>query len=169
MRKILLLPLICLLLTGCTIGIARQGESTPTALPPTPTPTCTAQPTLTPTTWPPESTEPPMPSPTLPAPTPSSIPTALPTPAPTAIEEASTGPTILYFRASVEEADPGDTVVLEWASTGATKAILYRIPSPGGTWTRPARSHTRFRPKNGTGPWFNSTYLTKRRTMLSPA
>jgi hypothetical protein len=126
MRKILLLPLICLLLTGCTIGIVRRVESTPTALPPTPT--CTVQQTSTPTTQSPEPTQPPTPSPTLLAPTPSPIPTAFKTPAPTAVEEASTGPAILYFRSSVEEADPGDTVVLEWASTGATKAILCRIP-----------------------------------------
>lgn len=128
MHKMLLLSLICLTLTGCTIGIARQEEPTPTAPPPTPTPAHTVQLTLTPTTQPPETTQTSTPSPTPLTPTPSPIPTALPTPAPTVIEEASTGPTILYFRASVEEADPGDTITLEWASTGATKAILYRIP-----------------------------------------
>jgi hypothetical protein len=41
------------------------------------------------------------------------------------------GPVILYFRATVEEADPGDTIVLEWDSTGGTRATLYAIPPSG--------------------------------------
>ena len=64
---------------------------------------------------------------TAPAVTP--MPTAAPTfppPAPTAESPMATtaplptatgtpeGPAILYFRATVEEADPGDTIVLEW-------------------------------------------------------
>lgn len=41
------------------------------------------------------------------------------------------GPVIRYLRANVEEADPGDTIVLAWESTGGTKAILYPIPPSG--------------------------------------
>ena len=41
------------------------------------------------------------------------------------------GPTILYFRANVPTADPGDTILLEWESLGATSASLARI-EPGG-------------------------------------
>lgn len=44
-------------------------------------------------------------------------PTAVP---PTAVA----GPTILYFRANVAIADPGQTVVLDWSSTGATQAVI---------------------------------------------
>jgi hypothetical protein len=38
---------------------------------------------------------------------------------------------IRYFRANVEEADPGDTIVLEWESVGAAEASLFYIPSSG--------------------------------------
>lgn len=41
------------------------------------------------------------------------------------------GPTIHYFRANVEIADPGDTIQLEWASTGGVSASLWRINRGG--------------------------------------
>jgi len=47
------------------------------------------------------------------------------------IMSAPDGPTIHYFRANVEIADPGDTIQLEWASTGGDSASLWRI-SRGG-------------------------------------
>jgi len=42
-------------------------------------------------------------------------------------KETNAGPIVHYFRANVKEADPGDTIVLEWSSSGATAAVLYPI------------------------------------------
>ncbi|UCC63552.1 MAG: hypothetical protein JSV36_00390, partial [Anaerolineae bacterium] len=42
-------------------------------------------------------------------------------------EETGIGPVIHHFQADVEEADPGDTITLEWSSSGATAATLYPI------------------------------------------
>lgn len=42
-------------------------------------------------------------------------------------KEANAGPIVHYLRANVKEADPGDTIVLEWSSSGATAAVLYPI------------------------------------------
>ena len=77
-------------------------------MPPTPTPLPTATPVpSTPTSVPP-------------TPTPSHTP--LPTP--------GEGPTIVYFRANVTEADPGETITLEWRSSGGTQAWLnYLLPT----------------------------------------
>lgn len=47
------------------------------------------------------------------------------------VAAAPPGPTIHYFRANVEIADPGETIQLEWASTGGVSASLWRI-SRGG-------------------------------------
>jgi hypothetical protein len=44
---------------------------------------------------------------------------------------AKSGLTIHYFRADVDIADPGDTIQLEWHSTGAVIGALSRL-SPGG-------------------------------------
>ncbi|MBN1922454.1 MAG: hypothetical protein JW892_14500 [Anaerolineae bacterium] len=41
------------------------------------------------------------------------------------------GPVIHFFRADVEIADPGDTILLEWASSGATGATLYHLLPTG--------------------------------------
>ena len=41
------------------------------------------------------------------------------------------GPVIHFFRANVEIANPGDTIILEWASEDATAAVLYRILPTG--------------------------------------
>jgi len=76
---------------------------------------------LTPTP-PPSAPTPVPPTPTPVPPTPTPAPTSTPTPA---------GLAILYFRANVTEANPGDTITLEWASTGATKAILYHLMPTG--------------------------------------
>ncbi|MBN1875966.1 MAG: hypothetical protein JXA33_17210 [Anaerolineae bacterium] len=40
-------------------------------------------------------------------------------------------PVIHYFRANVTEADPGDTLILEWNSEGATEAVLYTLLPSG--------------------------------------
>lgn len=90
---------------------------TPTPAPeqPTPTPTPTlavSQLTSTPLPNTPALT-------TSPRPTVTRTPTAVP-PTPT----TTNGPTLLYFRTDVAIADPGQTVRLEWASTGAVSASL---------------------------------------------
>ena len=38
---------------------------------------------------------------------------------------------ILSFQPNAAEADPGDEIILEWASTGATGAMLYHLPPSG--------------------------------------
>ena len=48
--------------------------------------------------------------------------TATPTPT------VPAGLAIHHFRATVDEAAPGDTVTLEWASSGGTSATLYHLP-----------------------------------------
>jgi hypothetical protein len=40
-------------------------------------------------------------------------------------------PTILYFQADVEIADPGDTIHLEWESSGAVLGVLTRMSAGG--------------------------------------
>jgi len=87
----------------------------PTPMPEQPTPT------ITPTTAVAQLT--PTPQPTTPSPTTTPRPTATRTS--TAIPPTlTTGPTLLYFRTDVAIADPGQTVRLEWASTGAVSASL---------------------------------------------
>jgi hypothetical protein len=87
----------------------------------------------------------PTPSPTPEAPTPSATPeeTALPTSSPTAMEtpedssptptpspEAAQEPVIDWVRGYPSPADPGDTITLEWQSSGATRASLcHLLPS----------------------------------------
>jgi hypothetical protein len=108
------------LVTSCTIGVSKPEEVTQvTPSPDSPTrsaPPPSAAPTNTATTQPTK------------APPPTSTPTAIPTAAPTPAEKAGSGPAIVYFRASVDEADPGDTIVLEWETVGAIRVTLYRIP-----------------------------------------
>ncbi len=113
MRQIILYTFTSLLLTACSVGIVRQEALvTPT---PTPAPTATATPRPTSTA-------------TL-SPTPTATATTWPTATP--LPTATPVPFIHYFRANVEEADPGDTVVLEWGSTDVTQAILYHLPPSG--------------------------------------
>jgi hypothetical protein len=54
-----------------------------------------------------------------------------PIPSATPTGEAGTAPTILFFRSNVDEADPGDTVTLEWETEGATRASLYHLMPTG--------------------------------------
>jgi hypothetical protein len=56
-----------------------------------------------------------------------------PTPTPTPGE----GPVIVYFRANVTEADPGDTITLEWQSSGVTRAALTHL-LPTGQYSLPS-------------------------------
>jgi len=81
---------------------------------PTRPPALTAAPSATPTT----------------TPTPTSRPTGTPTPTVTATPTAGL-PSITYFRASGDVANPGDTVELAWESIGATSAVLYRLMVSG--------------------------------------
>jgi hypothetical protein len=121
LRKTIILSLLIYpLLLGCTMGIVRQEELSPAAPAAASTPSVTPQPAATPET---PSTSTPTETPV-----PSIMPTTTPTLAPSPTERPDSGPVILYFRANVEEADPGDTIVLEWESVGATKAIIYQIP-----------------------------------------
>jgi hypothetical protein len=134
LRKIIILSLLIYpLLLGCAVGVVQQAELSPAAPTTASTPSATPQPSATPET---QST--PVPTTT---PAPSIMPTATPVP-PSPTKRPDSGPTILYFRANVEEADPGDTIVLEWESVGATKAIIYQIPPsyqmPQSGWDVPA-------------------------------
>jgi hypothetical protein len=120
LRKIIILSLLIYpLLLGCAVGVVQQAELSPAAPTAASTPSTTPQPSATPET-------PGTPVPTT-TPDPSIMPTATLVP-PSPTERPDSGPAILYFRANVEEADPGDTIVLEWESVGATKAIIYQIP-----------------------------------------
>lgn len=47
------------------------------------------------------------------------------------ISKTESGPLIHYFRANVDVADPGDTIQLEWASSGAVSTTLMRIERGG--------------------------------------
>lgn len=70
--------------------------------------------------------------------TPSPLPrvTASSTPSPLPSSTVGTeGPIIRYFRANVEEADPGDTISLEWATTQAITVTLWHL-SPTGQFGR---------------------------------
>lgn len=69
--------------------------------------------------------------PTTPPPTDTPATQATPTPIPTLVPTVAPLPTIAYFRADVTEAAPGQTVTLEWASSGADTAIIQRILPSG--------------------------------------
>jgi hypothetical protein len=56
-------------------------------------------------------------------------PTVTPTPTPTS--RPGVGPIIDYFRSDVQEANPGDTLTLEWETQRATNAILYHLMPTG--------------------------------------
>ena len=120
-----------------------ESEGMPTLLPtlttpslPTPAMPASAPPaaTLVPSSTPDPPTDTPAP------PTPSREPTATPEP-PTPTQEAvdptpvtltpGQGPVIVLFRSSLEEADPGDTILLEWQSLRATRASLYHLLPSG--------------------------------------
>ncbi|MGC9356382.1 MAG: CARDB domain-containing protein [Anaerolineae bacterium] len=50
---------------------------------------------------------------------------------PLVMRNHSRGPVIHYFRSDVEVADPGQTIHLEWASSGATDGSLYNLLPSG--------------------------------------
>jgi hypothetical protein len=56
-------------------------------------------------------------------------PSATPTPTPTS--RPGVGPVIDYFRSDVQEANPGDTLTLEWETQRANSAILYHLMPTG--------------------------------------
>ena len=124
------------------VASAPAGEtSASAAMTPAPAPTVTpervaakatqvpaaAPESSTPTPVPPTATQPATPMP--PASTPSPVPTLTPVP--------DEGPVVVYFRADVgadkehPEADPGDTITLEWQATGATYAVLTHLLPTG--------------------------------------
>jgi hypothetical protein len=61
-----------------------------------------------------------------------------PTSPPAATNTAEAGPRIVYFRSAVTEADPGDTITLEWETDGATYVALHHLLPTGqyggGDW-----------------------------------
>jgi hypothetical protein len=57
--------------------------------------------------------------------------TPTPSAMPTATGSSSTGPVILFFRSDVEEADPGDTITLEWETEGGINAVLHHLMPTG--------------------------------------
>jgi hypothetical protein len=156
--RLLILLVLCLLVGACARGPGQRDQATPSVSPTstdvssptdTPVPAATLAPEVTGTTTPAPSatstaalavqptatplralTDTPIPVPTA-SYTPVSVPTATGTAdaAPTGTADAA--PTIHFFRASVKEANPGDTIVLEWESEGATDAVLYHIPPSG--------------------------------------
>lgn len=71
-------------------------------------------------------------APTTPA-TPTSLPgaTNTPEPQPTWTSSAAEQPFIHYFKADVDVADPGDTIILSWESSDATGAVLSPITESG--------------------------------------
>jgi hypothetical protein len=54
-----------------------------------------------------------------------------PSPTAAAAGSPSNGPLIDYFRASSETADPGDTITLEWMTTGAITVTLWKLAPTG--------------------------------------
>jgi hypothetical protein len=56
-------------------------------------------------------------------------PTATATPTPTSVP--GVGPVINFLRSDVNEADPGDTITLEWETQRAASAILYHLMPTG--------------------------------------
>jgi hypothetical protein len=132
MRRFILLFLTAFLVSamlGCEPTPSPSPTPTPepptaTPVPPMPSPTATA------TSVPPTPTHVPTSTPVLPTatpvpPTPTSSPS--PTDTPTIVPTPDVGPVIEYFRANVTEADPGETITLEWQSTGGTHATLYHL------------------------------------------
>lgn len=61
----------------------------------------------------------------VPAPTPT--PTATPSPSPTPSPTPGNAPLVLYFRANVTLANPGDTIQLEWDTQNADSVTIYRL------------------------------------------
>jgi hypothetical protein len=147
-----------LLLVILAVAASRCGKSTPTAAVPfTPvaSPTRTQspeieatspaiqQPTVSATSAPsPSATNTPPAAPTAArtatvAPTTPATPTPLPGatdtsgPQPTRTSSAAGQPFIHYFKADVDVADPGDTIILSWESSHATGAVLSPITESG--------------------------------------
>jgi hypothetical protein len=137
-----------LLLAACAVApspsatlpapTATPQAPTPTARQPTETPIATETPPPTPTSRPTETSVPPTPS--TPSPTPTSTPTTpaspSPTPSPTATPTPTPAaqapePTIYFFEANVDVADPGDTITLSWHWSGADRGDIYHLFSTG--------------------------------------
>ena len=142
-----------LFLVAIALGTSHCGRPAPTAValstrfvPPTATPSPTEQaasPTVLPSlpttgfpTQQPAATHTPTATVTQtqtasPQPTPTATPTPTPVPLNTATPAPAGEPVIHYFRANVDTANPGDTIVLQWESSGATGATLSPISASG--------------------------------------
>lgn len=124
---------ICLLATACqrqelprlTLPPLTSIPTTAT-LPPTPSPAAAVgTPTTTPATAMPPSTA--VASPTLAPTAPTqSVPASTPTTGANTPTPVST-PTVNYFRANVDTADPGATITLEWSTSNAAQAAIYHV------------------------------------------
>jgi hypothetical protein len=146
--------LACILLGIGLLAVACRGDApVPTTIQPDPTAVIVVETVILPETVvvvaTPTPLESPTPTPTAPATavaqlnptstasaTPTSLPTApatrlaVPTATRTAVPPTATaapGPAVLYFRANLAIADPGQTVRLEWDSVRASKATLGHI------------------------------------------
>ena len=140
-RKLWLIIGLCLLLAACQTLLKRLRTSTPVSLTATETarlsatgwviplhtntPTPAPTPTYTPTHTPAATTAP---QPTQPTATQDAI-ISTSTPKPeTPTASPNPVPQIRVFKASMNELDPGDTIVLSWQSLDATGVTLYLIP-----------------------------------------
>ncbi len=142
MKNLTVLLILATFLAFATSGCGASPSPTSTLVPSTPTPVEPA-----PTSVPTSTSVPSTPTPVEPMPTPAptstlipSTPTPVePTPvsAPTPTPTPGEGPVIVYFRANVTEADPGDTITLEWWSSGVTRATLTHL-LPTGQYSLPS-------------------------------
>lgn len=104
---------------------APQTAAPPTSLTPT---TAPATPTVASATAPPNTPVAPTPATTA-APTIALTPTLAPTsPAPTSSANTpAPTPVVHYFRASVDIADPGETITLDWSTANALQVAIYHV------------------------------------------
>jgi hypothetical protein len=126
MRRTILCLFGCLMLTACSaemvkVELLKFGPTATPLLSATPTDTPTPSPTATAT-----ATATPSPTPTKTSPPPAPV-----------TRQTSTGPIIRFFFANVAEANPGDTISLQWQSVGAVSASLYRASQDGQLYGPP--------------------------------
>jgi hypothetical protein len=62
---------------------------------------------------------------------PTGTPTSPATASPTAAPSSGFSPEIIFFRANLTEADPGDSIMLEWETTGAQFVSVYHLLASG--------------------------------------
>jgi len=126
MQRTILIPLLCLLLTACTIGIVNR-EQVPLGAPLSPTPDIAATANVIVLT---------RVAGTIAALR--ATPTSTSTPTPTHIPTQSTvpPPVILNFAVKPVEINPGESVTLTWVTTGTVRTSLRRTAALGGSFER---------------------------------